>query len=278
MTPPRVTVRNPARRYTILLAESEWVKPLAYLQCDPTVEGAPPEESAMEVLRAGAFVRLREAGAQDREFATIADLRDHLHSRFFVESLAGNRPLLHAACLRRHGRRVLLVGPKNAGKSTLSLALAAAGYAIEGDENVFITMAGVIARPRACRVKESSFEVLPALAPLATEAPKITDYHGRKIYNIPPDLLGEPWHIALGKVDVVVLLHANHCGMSSIRTVTSLALTRALMAETAFPPEGKALGIAAVAALAANAAGYDLSVGALHTAIACIENVVERLG
>lgn len=274
MTAPRVTVRNPRQRYTIALAEPGWVKPLAYLQCDPAIDGPAPEELDMEVTRAGAIVRLHEPGARARDFASIADLRDHLHGRFFAEAMAGEGPLLHAACLRRHGRRVLLVGAKNAGKSTLSLALAAAGYAIEGDENVFISQAGVIARPRACRVKESSFDMLPTLAPLADETPFITDYHGRKIYNLAPDRLGAPWRIALGKVDKVILLQANHGGMSSIRPVPPLALTRALMAETAFPATRKGAGITALAGLGAGAAGYDLSVGALETAIACVEAVL----
>ena len=274
MNEPRITVRNPGRRYSIALAEPAWFKTLAYLQCNPAVDGAAVEERELSVTRAGPFVKLCEPQSSPTEFASIADLRDHLHVRFFAESLAGDRPVLHAASLRRHGRRVLLVGPKNAGKSTLSLALAIAGYAIEGDENVFVSHAGVAARPRACRVKESSLEVLPALAAPARVAPFITDYHGRKIYNLAPDLFGTPWHIGTGKVDAVILLHANHGGMSSIRSVPPLALTRALMAETAFPAAGKAIGIAATAALAANASGYDCSVGSLESAVACVDSVM----
>jgi hypothetical protein len=271
-----VAVRNPSRRYEIALAEADWVKTISYLHCDPLVAGAAPEARHLEVTRAGPFVRLHEAGVAARDFASIADLRDHLHGRFFIESMAGSLPLLHAACLVRAGRRVLLCGPKNAGKSTLTLALGLAGYEIEGDENVFISIAGVTARPRACRVKESTFGVLPELADLAADAPFITDYHGRKIYNLAPDRLGAPWRIGAGKVDVVILLHANHGGMSSIRKVPPLALTRALMAETAFPDAGKAVGVAAVAALAAGAAGYDLSVGDLAAALACVNDVMGR--
>jgi hypothetical protein len=270
-----VAVRNPSRRYNIAVAEADWAKTIGYLQCDPVIAGAAPEERQLAVEPAGPFVRLHEAGVEERDFASIADLRDHLHSRFFIESMAGSLPLIHAACLVRAGRRVLLCGPKNAGKSTLTLALGLGGYEIEGDENVFISLAGVTARPRACRVKESTLGVLPALAVLAEDVPFITDYHGRKIYNFAPDRLGAPWRIGTGKVDVVILLHANHGGMSSIRKVPPLALTRALMAETAFPDAGKAVGVAAVAALAAGAAGYDLSVGNLAAAIACVNGAMD---
>jgi hypothetical protein len=271
-----VAVRNLSRRYNIALAEPGWAETIGYLHCDPFVAGAAPEERQLGVAQAGPFVRLHETGAENRDFASIADLRDHLHGRFFIESMAGSLPLLHAACLVRSGRRVLLVGPKNAGKSTLTLALGLAGDEIEGDENVFVSLAGVTARPRACRVKESTLGVLPELAELAADVPFITDYHGRKIYNFAPDRLGAPWRIGTGKVDVVILLHANHGGMSSIRKVPPLALTRALMAETAFPDAGKAVGVAAVAGLAAGAAGYDLSVGSLEAAVACVNGVMGR--
>jgi hypothetical protein len=276
MNAQSVAVRNPARQYMMTLAEPGWVKTMAYLQCDPQMDGKPPELRQMALTQAGPFVRLHEKGETARDFASITDARDYLHGRFFVESLSGDLPLLHAACLRHHGKRMLLVGPKNAGKSTLTLALALAGYEVEGDENVFVSLAGVTARPRACRVKESSLEVLPALAALAAETPFIADYHGRKIYNLAPDRLGRPWRIATGKVDAVVLLHANHGGMSSLRKVPPLALSRALMAETAFPAAGKAMGVAAVTALAAGAAGYDLSVGDLKTAISCLNHVMKE--
>ena len=239
MSPASIAVRNPQKRYVISFTDSAWFKTLAYLQCDPAVDGPAPESCELTVAAAGPFLRLFEPSTPSAEFASVADLRDHLHVRFFTEALSGDRPVLHAACLRGKGRRILLVGPKNAGKSTLSLALNFAGYEIEGDENVFIGPAGVTARPRACRVKEGSLDVLPALIGPARDAPFIIDYHGRKIFNLAPDLFGKSWCIGSGKVDAVILLHSNHGGMSSIREVPSLALTRALMAGNRFPEQGQ---------------------------------------
>lgn len=274
MTQPQVTIRNPAGICRVSLAAPQWLKTMAYLECNPEMDGPPPAETAMHVTQAGPFVRLHEAGKPGRDFAAIGDLRDYLHSRLFSESLMGQLPLLHAACLLYRGRRLLLVGPKNAGKSTLTLALGQSGYEIEGDENVFVSPAGVTARPRACRVKESSFKMLPKLAGLAQTASFITDFHGRNIYNISPACLGAPWRIGTGRVAAVIILHANHGGMSSLRPLPPLALTRALIEETVFTTRSNAVGVAATASLAAGCRGYDLSIGSLETAISCISGAL----
>ncbi|HQT64789.1 MAG: hypothetical protein B7Z75_06485 [Acidocella sp. 20-57-95] len=274
MTDKVVYVRNPTRLYAIELADPAWRASIGYLACHPHVEGGLAENITLSIRPNGPFVALCENGKPPRNFAAIDEVREHLHGRFFLESMPVDRPLLHAACLKYKDRRVLIVGPKNAGKSTLTLALGLAGFAIEGDENVLIDLHGVTARPRACRVKESSFSVLPILAPLTENTAFITDFHGRKIYNVPPDLLGQPWRIATGKVDLIIVIHANHGGMSSIRPLPPLGLTQEIMAETAFPAAGKALGVAAIARMVSGAAGYDLSSGDLWGAVACIKAVL----
>ncbi len=273
MTDSVIYVRNPRRLYAIWLANPAWRASIGYLECHPETEGSPPEEVSLRIMPNGPFVELRESDKPPRNFATINEVRDHLHARFFLESMPSDRPLLHAACLVYQGRRILIVGPKNAGKSTLTLALGLAGFAIEGDENVLIDLNGVTARPRACRVKESSFAVLPTLAPLTEKMAFITDFHGRRIYNLPPDLLGQPWRIATGKADLIIVIHANHGAMSSIRALPPLGLAQAMMAETAFPAAGKALGVAAMTRIVSGATGYDLSSGDLGGAVACIKAV-----
>jgi len=270
----QIAVRTPQRRYMIKSEVPDWEQTLRYLACDPQIDGPEPEDIVLDIVKAGPFLQMREAGQAGQNFASVADVREHLHGRFLTESLAGSRPVLHAACLIYQGRRVLLAAPKNAGKSTLSLALALAGFAIEGDENIFVEPAAVMARPRACRVKEGTLSQLPALAPLAANAAFVTDYHGRKIYNLPPDLFGQPWRIARGPAHAVIVLHANHGGMSSIRPVPPLRATQALMAEAAFAREGRGAAIAVIAGLARQASIYELSVGDLPVAVACVKSVL----
>ncbi|MFM9597784.1 hypothetical protein ACKI1O_51825, partial [Streptomyces scabiei] len=83
-------------------------------------------------------------------------------------------------------RRVLIAGSRGAGKTTLTLRLARAVYEVEGDEHVFIDADGVIARPRACRVKQTSLALLPDLAATIEAAPHYRDVQGRVIYNVDP--------------------------------------------------------------------------------------------
>ncbi len=270
----KVVVRNPDRRYIIAVAESDWLAALGYLACDPQIEGPEPELRHLAVVGAGPFVQLQEPDAEPKIFASIFEVRNHLHGRFFTESVAGAYPVLHAASLRYQDRRVLLAAPKSAGKSTLSLGLGLAGFAIEGDENIFVTPAGVIARPRACRVKESSAEILPELGPLIAAAPYAADYHGRKIYNLSPEAFGQNWRIAPGKADIIISLHANHGGMSSIRRAPPMLMTQTLIAEAGFAPGAKAAAIAGIIGLVRGAGLYELSVGHLAEAIGCVKSVL----
>ncbi|HEX3470708.1 MAG TPA: hypothetical protein VHT28_05935 [Silvibacterium sp.] len=49
---------------------------------------------------------------------------------------------VHAACLARHGRGVLLAGHSGAGKSTLTISLAKRGYALLADDWTYLSAAG----------------------------------------------------------------------------------------------------------------------------------------
>jgi hypothetical protein len=68
---------------------------------------------------------------------------------------------LHAALLSRHGRGVLLVGPKEAGKSTLACALWRAGWRFHSDDSAVIEE-GVRARgvPRRVSLRPTSRELI----------------------------------------------------------------------------------------------------------------------
>jgi hypothetical protein len=62
---------------------------------------------------------------------------------------------LHAACLARDGRGLLLAGPTGSGKSTLTLALLRAGLEFVADDTVFLTPAGdVLGFPDAVAIRD----------------------------------------------------------------------------------------------------------------------------
>ena len=106
-----------------------------------------------------------------------------------ARSRTGRRPLFCMQPVFGGGRRLLLAGSTSAGKTTLALRLTQSGFEIEGDEHVLIDRAGVIARPRGCRVKTNALPLLPDMAKVTTAAPSYTDVFNGKIFNVDPWIL-----------------------------------------------------------------------------------------
>ena len=83
---------------------------------------------------------------------------------------------LHAACLARDGRAVVIAGTAGAGKSTLALGLARAGLDYLGDDMVFLRDEGDTVRALgfsdAIGVTPQTATWLPELASLANQAPE----------------------------------------------------------------------------------------------------------
>src|SRR6516164_5895852 len=90
---------------------------------------------------------------------------------------------------------------------------------------------GVIARPRASRVKETSLALLPELAETILSAPVYTDVCGPRIFNVDPRTIGGTWRIEKGEVDRIIVLHPNHGGYSSLRSMAPTAVAQALISE-----------------------------------------------
>ena len=275
-----VIARTLRRRITIRTDKAELYEATRYLECDPEIEGYIFEESLVRLEVTDGICRIVENGSF---------LQQQLHNRAVIEFLYGhlfegsildypNAPIIHAACLRRDGRRLLLVGAKGTGKTTLTLRLMLAGYEVEGDENVFLYGDGAVARPRALQVKQSPLRLVPELANTISQRPFLEDYLGQRIYNVDPRCVGSPWRISYGPVDLVILLRSNHGGYSSIRPVPSLALVREIMPEMGVPPNGRGAAVGALVSMCARARGFDLSLGDHSQAIRCIDAVCRSSG
>jgi hypothetical protein len=220
--------------------------------------------------------RIVESGALICEAASPKAVVEHLHVHLFRRSLE-DRPgaaLLHAACLRRGHKRLLVAGTKGAGKTTLALRLVQAGYRIEGDEHVFIDGAGLIARPRGCRVKANGLPFLGEMAAMVAAAPSYWLEDVGPIFNVDPRILGSTWRIEHGDVDRVIVLEPNYGGVSSIRPLPATAMVQMLMPEVGMRETGRAATIAAIAALACRAPAFQLLVGDQRDAVRYIEAVL----
>jgi len=265
------------RRIVMRTTDSVAFEALQYLACGPDIAAAPIAEHVVAVEPLRGRYRIVEPGRDAVEVIDTRSVIDHLHERLFSLSLT-DRPrsgIIHAALLRRSGRRVLIAGRRGAGKTTLVLQLIRSGYEMEGDEHVFLDADGAIARPRACRVKEKSLALLPEIADVILSSPAYTDVRGVRIFNVDPTRVGGPWRIEKGQVDCVVVLQPNHGGYSSVRPMPAMMVAQALMSEIGMRETERGASVGAVAALVSRARGFDLSLGDHDGAVRCIGRALD---
>jgi energy-coupling factor transporter ATP-binding protein EcfA2 len=272
-----IVARSLDRRFRLLTADRMIADALGYLACAPEIAGPPPRDVIIEVQAYRSRLRIVEDGDPIREVLNAQAAVEYLHMRLYKYSM-DERPraaILHAGSLRRNGRRLLLVGTSGAGKSTLTLQLVHAGYEIEGDEHVFIDSHEIVARPRACRIKEASLSYLPeSMVGRIVASPCYLDYSGERVFNVDPRSLGCDWRIDSGAPDFIFVLQRNHGGYSSARALPTLSLLQSLMSETGWRAHGRGRPAATLARFVGGARAFDLSLGELRSAIRCIESAL----
>jgi hypothetical protein len=272
-----VIARTLARRVVLRTTEPAVFDAIRFLECDPEVDERQAEDHVLTIEPFRGRYRVIEDREPVEEVLDVNAAVNRLHIRLFLHSIKErpNAGLLHAAAVRRGRQRILLAGSESAGKTTLALRLVQNGFDVEGDEHVFLEQDGVIARPRACRVKESSLALLPALADAITTAPTYVDEYGRRTFNVDPRLIGGTWRIGKGTVDAVIVLQPNHGGYSSLRPMPPLGVAQAMIAELGLRETGRSASIGAVARLVSNTKVYDLSLGDHDRAVKCVERALD---
>jgi hypothetical protein len=249
---------------------------LQYLECDPEIVGRTLENMTISIEPYRERYRISESGEPLWEETTPRAVMERLHVHLFNLSLVDfpTAPLLHAASLLKNGQRFLLVGDKGTGKTSLTLRLIRDRYQIEGDENVFVTPDGIVARPRSLRVKESTIKFMPGIARIVASAACYTDDFGQRIYNLDPRLAGAPsWRIEYGTVDAVLVLRPNHGGDSSLRPLSPLPLLREATFETGLHETDRGKAISALTKAIGSTRGFELSLGDHDSAVACISGL-----
>lgn len=186
-------------------------------------------------------------------------------------------PFIHGATVVVGGRRLLLVGHKGCGKSTLSLYLAMAGHDVEGDEHLLLRESDVVARPRTLRVKDGSLGLVAGLPDSIWQAPSILNWDGTAIRSISPAVGGRPWVIRPGRLDAIVFLVANHGGRSAARPIAGNDAFGRLMGEIMLPPIGIAAASGRLRRLALQVPAYQLLLGDLDIAEWHLRNIANLL-
>lgn len=201
----------------------------------------------------------------------VADLKAVL-TELYLETAAPGF-LTHAALLAKSGRRLALAGAPGAGKTTLALALAAAGWAYGSDDIVRISpQAAVTGVPFAAAIKAGSLPLLRASWPgLADLAPWVRGDGQRARYLLPSRRLsGAP-----GPLDIFVVLARRPGAGARTRPLSTLdALAAILEAGCARRWRMNADAMAALAVSLERAVCVRLEYDALAAAVTCLEGLV----
>jgi hypothetical protein len=185
------------------------------------------------------------------------------HARALEPLAATGWAWLHGGIVGVAGRRVLLVGDKGVGKTTLALRMLHDGHRVEGDELVLIRDGSALPLPRNLHVKEGSVALVPELAARWAELPSIGTSSGEVIRAFSPSDAGFAWDIHDGGVDVAVVLRAGHGGAASGRPLTGVELVQRFVEHASVVPEARQQLVRTLAGLVGHVAGHELTIGDL---------------
>jgi len=185
-------------------------------------------------------------------------LVDHL-------SVAGWVPL-HGGLVTIAGRRLLVVGQKGVGKTTLMLRLLYDGHAVEGDEMVFTRDGAAVALPRPFHLKPGADVLIPELRERFDDLPFVLTSDGAHVTAFDPGAEGFDWRLGVGPIDGAVVLRANHGGETSVRPLSTVELVQHVL-DHAFPTsESRPMLLRAVTALLGYVDGIEFTVGSVGSA------------
>jgi hypothetical protein len=208
---------------------------LAALRSDPVgpKENGCPEIGIEIVARGDRWDII--VGAQLKATCETAAIVAHVERLLIQTVIAGTPHLLtlHAAALQREGRPLLLTGPSGAGKTTLSLALARAGWSFGSDEIVLLGRdRNLRALPLPPCVKASSFPLIEGWFPQLRSAPEHERY-GHTVKYLP--IKSIPFSCMRG---CVVFLCFDPRGPNELRPLDRFGALERLLAQCVFvPPE-----------------------------------------
>jgi hypothetical protein len=274
---PSVIVRTLSHELLLRTDSPEVRAKLMFMNTEPRIPDRRLKTVNLEIEPVGAFFRICPPGlpAAEGSLETVAQAAYRLIAAWWSTEI-NSAPVMHAAMAVIDGCRVVFVGDKHAGKTTLMLKLIQEGCAVQGDENLIVTGGGAIATPRCLHVKESSLDVLPALSEQIRPLPFVTDWIGNVVYSCPPNFTGAEWTIVEGPVDALVFLEPNFGGSSVLSPLGQERAFEQVLENAFLPTTGRARAVARLRTLALGCCCWRLQTGNLDQAIERLRRLASK--
>ncbi len=176
---------------------------------------------------------------------------------------------VHAAALRRGGRALLVCGQPGAGKTTLTMALLAAGFAFAGDDVTLLDADGrAIGLPFAPAIKPGSWRMLSEGYPDLMRSPVFRRPDRRRVRYLTPTEIAPP---SACPVAWVLLLRRRRGARARLKPVDAASALRGLL-RGSYAPSGEltGAGFGATAKLIGAADVYSLTYSALDDAVGVV--------
>ena len=204
----------------------------------------------------------------------LAVIYRRCHQRALDLLALGGWCVLHGGVARVGGRRLLVVGPKGTGKSTLMLRLLFGGHAVEGDELALVRDGVVVAFPRRLRLKPGTERLVPEVAPMLPHLPT-TLQDGATVAALDPSEAGFAWRLDVAPVDAVVVAQRNHGGASELRELPPGAAVERLLGQSIRIDRSPAASARLVRACTRFTAGevHELRLGDLREAVRALSSL-----
>jgi hypothetical protein len=178
---------------------------------------------------------------------------------------------LHAAALLKNEQLVLLCGEPGAGKTTLTMALAHAGFGFASDDVTLLNADGrCVGLPFAPAVKSGAWPLLAERFPDLDAAPIFRRPDNRRVRYVVPkaaaSLTAQSW-----PVGAVILLHRDRAARPSLDKVDPVDVLRGLLGG-AFAPGGELgdTGFDVLAGVIGSVKAYRLTYSGLDEAVRLI--------
>ncbi len=183
---------------------------------------------------------------------------------------------LHAACVARNGRGVLLCGASGAGKSTLAFACAQAGWTYVADDATILLQGSrdrqALGKPHQFRLRPEAVQLFPEVEGHAA----CIKPNGKPTVEVPASAIPDIVTASRCSIERVVFLNRRNAGRALARPLTSQdAMDRLLREMPAFSEEVWRRHKETVATLL-SAPAYELQYKSFSQAIPLLANLVDE--